>query len=55
VVYTPQFLENYQLQSGEALSIPFVLIWLAGDICNLLGASIAHLLPTVIILASYVR
>jgi PQ loop repeat len=55
LVYTPQILENYQLQSGEGLSVLFVLIWLAGDICNLLGAGIAGLIPTVIILAIYVR
>ena len=53
-MYTPQILENYQLQSGEGLSVLFVLIWLAGDICNLLGAGIAGLIPTVIILAVYV-
>jgi hypothetical protein len=55
LVYTPQILENYQLKSGEGLSVLFVLIWLAGDICNLLGAGIAGLIPTVIILAIYVR
>jgi len=55
LVYTPQIVENYQLQSGEGLSVLFILIWLAGDICNLLGAVIAGLIPTVIILAIYVR
>jgi hypothetical protein len=54
LVYTPQILENYQLQSGEGLSVLFVLIWLAGDVCNLLGAGIAGLIPTAIILAIYV-
>jgi len=32
----------------------FILIWLAGDLCNLLGAVLAGLIPTVIILACYV-
>ncbi|KAL0069822.1 putative vacuolar membrane transporter [Marasmius tenuissimus] len=50
VVYTPQIYENYYLQSGEGLSILFVVIWLAGDLCNAGGAILAHLLPTVIIL-----
>ncbi|KAG8814433.1 hypothetical protein FRC18_001961 [Serendipita sp. 400] len=53
LVYTPQILENYEIKSGEGLSVLFVLIWLAGDICNLLGAAIAGLIPTVIILAVY--
>ncbi|PVF94623.1 PQ-loop-domain-containing protein [Serendipita vermifera] len=53
LVYTPQIIENYQLKSGEGLSVLFILIWLAGDITNLLGAAIAGLIPTVIILAIY--
>ncbi|KAJ7212034.1 PQ loop repeat-domain-containing protein, partial [Mycena pura] len=52
-VYSPQIYENYSLQSGEGLSVLFVLIWLLGDICNLVGAVLANLLPTVIILAIY--
>jgi len=53
VVYTPQFVENYLLQSGEGLSVLFVLIWLLGDLTNLAGAALAGLLPTVIIVAVY--
>ncbi|WVN85425.1 uncharacterized protein L203_100571 [Cryptococcus depauperatus CBS 7841] len=53
VVYTPQIWENYQLQSGEGLSVPFVILWLLGDITNLFGGVLANLLPTVIILAVY--
>ena len=55
VVYSPQIYENFSLKSGEGLSVAFVVIWLAGDLCNLIGASMAGLLPTVIILAGYVR
>ncbi|KIY71245.1 PQ-loop-domain-containing protein [Cylindrobasidium torrendii FP15055 ss-10] len=53
IVYSPQIYENYALQSGEGLSIVFVYIWLLGDLCNLVGAGLAGLLPTVIILAVY--
>ncbi|KAF8503225.1 PQ loop repeat-domain-containing protein [Hysterangium stoloniferum] len=53
IVYTPQFIENYTRKSGEGLSVFFVVIWLIGDITNLLGALIASLIPTVIILAVY--
>jgi hypothetical protein len=54
VVYSPQIIENYQLKSGEGLSIAFVLIWLLGDLCNLAGARMAHLQSTIVILAAYV-
>ncbi|GJE98492.1 PQ-loop repeat-containing protein [Phanerochaete sordida] len=53
VVYSPQIIENYQLKSGEGLSVFFVLIWLAGDLANLFGALLANLLPTIIILGAY--
>ncbi|KAJ6477360.1 PQ loop repeat-domain-containing protein [Mycena vitilis] len=53
VVYSPQIYENYSLQSGEGLSVLFVVVWLLGDICNLAGAILANLLPTVIIIAFY--
>ncbi|KAJ7147037.1 PQ loop repeat-domain-containing protein [Mycena crocata] len=53
VVYSPQIYENYALQSGEGLSVIFVVIWLLGDITNLVGAALAHLLPTVILIALY--
>ncbi|KAK7469302.1 putative vacuolar membrane transporter [Stygiomarasmius scandens] len=55
VVYSPQIYENYSLQTGEGLSIVFVIIWLLGDLCNVTGAILAHLLPTVIILGFYVN
>ncbi|KAM6494372.1 PQ loop repeat domain containing protein [Amanita muscaria] len=53
VVYSPQIYENYSLQSGDGLSVLFVLVWLLGDICNLVGAILANLLPTVILLGVY--
>lgn len=51
---SPQIIENYQLQSGEGLSVLFVVIWLFADITGLVGAIIAGLLPTLIIVAAYV-
>lgn len=53
IVYSPQIIENYQLQSGEGLSLMFIYIWLLGDLCNVIGALVARLLPTVIILGVY--
>ena len=53
-MYSPQIYENYTLQSGEGLSVFFVIIWLLGDLCNLIGATMAGLQSTVIILAVYV-
>jgi len=53
VVYSPQLWENYTLQSGHGLSVLFVLIWLVGDVCSLVGGLIAQLVPTAIILATY--
>ncbi|OAX42864.1 PQ-loop-domain-containing protein [Rhizopogon vinicolor AM-OR11-026] len=53
IVYSPQIIENYQIQSGEGLSLLFIYIWLLGDVCNLVGAVMAGLLPTVIILGVY--
>jgi hypothetical protein len=54
-VYSPQIYENFKLKSGEGLSLPFVVIWLLGDLMNLSGAILAGLLPTVILLAIWVR
>lgn len=55
VVYSPQIYENYTLKSGEGLSVLFVIVWLLGDLTNLIGAVLGGLLPTIIILALYVR
>lgn len=54
MVYSPQLYENYTLQSGEGVSVLFVIIWLLGDLTNLAGALLGGLLPTVILLALYV-
>jgi hypothetical protein len=54
LVCSPQIIENYQLQSGEGLSVLFIVIWLFADVTGLVGAIIAGLLPTLIIVAAYV-
>ncbi|KAF8310274.1 PQ-loop-domain-containing protein [Clavulina sp. PMI_390] len=53
IVYSPQIYENYSRQSGEGLSVAFVVIWLLGDLFSLGGAVMAKLIPTVIVLALY--
>ncbi|KAK6533845.1 hypothetical protein TWF281_005196 [Arthrobotrys megalospora] len=49
----PQLWENFRNQSAEGLSTLFLIIWLLGDICNLIGALWARLLPTVVALGIY--
>lgn len=46
-----QLLENYKLKSGDGLSVAFVLIWLAGDLLNGVGALRQGLLSTIVYLA----
>ena len=53
VVFSPQIIENFRRSSAEGLSVVFVVIWLAGDIFNILGAILQGVLPTMIILAIY--
>ncbi|AET38492.1 cationic amino acid transporter Ecym_2794 [Eremothecium cymbalariae DBVPG len=53
VVFVPQIYENFRRKSADGLSLLFVILWLAGDIFNLLGAVLQHLLPTMIVLATY--
>ncbi|KAI7865193.1 PQ loop repeat-domain-containing protein [Spinellus fusiger] len=51
VVFTPQLYENYARKSGDGLSMTFLVIWLAGDIFNLIGVIMQDLLSTMFILA----
>jgi len=53
IVYTPQIYENYTRKSGEGLSVAFIITWLLGDLFSLVGAIMAGLIPTVILLALY--
>ncbi|KAK4049795.1 putative vacuolar membrane transporter for cationic amino acids [Microbotryomycetes sp. JL201] len=52
-LYTPQLWLCVVQQSGEGLSLVFLIIWLAGDLTNLLGTVWQGLLPTMILLAFY--
>ena len=53
VVFSPQIIENFRRSSAEGLSIEFIIIWLFGDVFNILGAVLQRVLPTMIILAVY--
>ncbi|KAK0645974.1 PQ loop repeat-domain-containing protein [Cercophora newfieldiana] len=53
VVFSPQIVENFRRSSAEGLSIQFIVIWLAGDVFNILGAVLQGVLPTMVILAIY--
>lgn len=53
VVFSPQIIENFRRSSAEGLSMTFLIIWLAGDVFNILGAILQGVLPTMIILAIY--
>lgn len=53
VVFSPQIIENFRRSSAEGLSMEFLVIWLLGDLFNIIGAVLQGVLPTMIILAIY--
>jgi len=53
VVFSPQIIENFRRGSADGLSLLFIIIWLAGDVFNILGAVLQGVLPTMTILAVY--
>lgn len=53
VVYSPQIIENFRRSSADGLSLVFVIIWLLGDVFNVLGSVLQGVLPTMTILAVY--
>lgn len=53
IVFVPQIYENFYRKSADGLSQLFVVLWLVGDVFNLVGAIMQKLLPTMIILAAY--
>lgn len=53
VVFSPQIIENFRRGSADGLSLLFIVVWLAGDVFNILGAVLQGVLPTMIILAVY--
>ena len=48
VVFSPQIIENFRRSSAEGLSIVFVVIWLVGDVFNILGGVMQGILPTMV-------
>jgi hypothetical protein len=48
VVFSPQIIENFRRSSAEGLSIVFIVVWLVGDIFNILGAVLQGVLPTMV-------
>ncbi|KAI1467074.1 PQ-loop-domain-containing protein [Daldinia caldariorum] len=53
VVFSPQIIENFRRGSADGLSVPFIILWLLGDVFNILGAILQGVLPTMLILAIY--
>ena len=53
IVFAPQIYENFRRKSSEGLSLMFLVLWLAGDVFNVLGAVLQGLFPTMIALAVY--
>ncbi|KAL3423054.1 vacuolar amino acid transporter YPQ3-like protein 2 [Phlyctema vagabunda] len=53
VVFSPQIYENFRRSSADGLSLQFIIVWLAGDVFNILGAVLQGVLPTMLILAIY--
>ncbi|KAI1757392.1 PQ loop repeat-domain-containing protein [Xylaria castorea] len=53
VVFSPQIVENFRRSSADGLSVQFIIIWLLGDVFNILGGVFQGVLPTMLILAIY--
>lgn len=53
IVFAPQIYENFRRKSLEGLSLTFIVLWLAGDVFNVLGLVLQGVLPTMIVLAVY--
>ncbi|KAL8815083.1 MAG: hypothetical protein Q9223_005747 [Gallowayella weberi] len=53
VVFSPQIIENFRRHSADGLSLIFIIIWLLGDVFNILGAVFQGVIPTMTILAVY--
>lgn len=41
-------MQNFQRSSADALSIQFIIVWLLGDVFNILGAVLQGVLPTMV-------
>ncbi|OAQ68482.1 PQ-loop-domain-containing protein [Pochonia chlamydosporia 170] len=49
----PQLIANYKAKSADGLSMAFLIVWLLGDVSNLIGALFTKLAPSAIALATY--
>ncbi|RSL81231.1 hypothetical protein CEP51_006001 [Fusarium floridanum] len=49
----PQLFTNYKAKSADGLSMAFLVVWLLGDVTNLVGALFTRLAPTAVALAGY--
>lgn len=48
VVFSPQIIENFRRGSAEGLSVVFIVVWLLGDVFNIVGAVLQRVLPTMV-------
>lgn len=53
IVFAPQLYQNFTRKSAEGLSMLFVILWLLGDVFNVIGAIMQGVLPTMVVLAIY--
>lgn len=51
ILLLPQLLEQWRLKSADGVSLGFIMIWLFGDLTNLIGSFLGHLRPSVALLA----
>uniref|UniRef100_A0A915D515 Lysosomal amino acid transporter 1 n=1 Tax=Ditylenchus dipsaci TaxID=166011 RepID=A0A915D515_9BILA len=49
----PQLYENYRTKRCEGLSIFFLMFWMIGDTCNMIGAVLTHQQPLQQIIGVY--
>lgn len=45
--------EIWRLKSADAISLPFIVLWALGDVCNLLGCILTGQLSTQTYLATW--
>lgn len=48
VVFSPQIIENFRRGSADGLSVVFIVVWLLGDVFNIVGAVLQRVLPTMV-------
>ncbi|PHH87590.1 hypothetical protein CDD83_8668 [Cordyceps sp. RAO-2017] len=48
VVFSPQIIQQFRQGNADGLSIQFIIIWLLGDVFNIVGAVLQGVLPTMV-------